>query len=785
MSSRYVLTHCSFIIFQNDGVDFFRLNMLRKKVLGVGTYSATLLVEDADKHNQLRVLRRINVSGWSDHDIAQTVGVYNAVHKTGPTQFRVAVDSVLLQNSFLNVLCDYCADGSLADYVERLKQPIPDVQVVSWMMVIVSAVMEVQAHGFPHCGISARNIFLVRSKNSQDSNPPASVVVALPLPLCCYLQRKRELASLENSSLACPPEVQQSDAYDLYKTDVWHVGFVAKELISAGESAANGERRAASLLALIEEMLDPNPATRLSIGDVIISLKTIQGEVNSSSSPTSLSTPGVEKLQQSTTPPRKVKPVSSVRPVLDSSSAHVQPAEAQWQKRAQAQFAELQSLQQRSAKGTSAGTDSAYFPAANTQGRKRSPSPQVPTSLHSPRSGSGPHLPPPPPLAEPLSPRQMRSGSKPRSRLNSTGLSSANHNTYEDPAALRRREIIEKEAAMKRAKHQEETKAAILAQKLHQEKMRALKNQRGKVGGGSQSVMSSEIRKSIRSWQQATSALEADQTVVISSQGGVSIYAKNRSGVGGGGDASSPMAAASHPGIHPPIGGDDDFDDMACGVVGGDDSPKSLVSGRPHEDYEHDDDDVVIRDVAFSNPPAPAPRPEQLGIEPLASTATSADKAPPVHSSIAQHQKPQAHQVVVAKVDHRHSAAISQQQSTAASRQHLEQQSHSNQRTREAIGVVATLEWSIDTLSLSLRQLMDPPVFEEVQAVVRDFSSKPASERFSCQTNADLLSALTNLLGDDEALASAVPLCCQLVALESVWRLSDDLLKLRSSSHAS
>jgi hypothetical protein len=106
------------------------------------------------------------------------------------------------------------------------------------------------------------------------------------------------------------------------------------------------------------------------------------------------------------------------------------------------------------------------------------------------------------------------------------------------------------------------------------------------------------------------------------------------------------------------------------------------------------------------------------------------------------------------------------------------------QQQNPSIGIVATLEWSLDTLKKSLLELMDPPVFEEMYALVRDFATKPAGDRFSPKKNADLLSALTNLLGDDDALSAAIPLCCQLAALESVWRVSEDLLKMRSRAVA-
>jgi hypothetical protein len=788
--------------------------MLRKKVLGVGTYSATLLVEDTENGNQLRVLRRINVSGWGEQDCHQTVGVYNALHKTGRTAFRVTIDSVQLQNSFLNVLCEYCAEGSVADHLGRLKQPLATEMVVSWLLVIASSALETQSQGYPHCGINARNIFLRRSNrdtSGQAEHHQLGVLVGLPLPVCCYLQRKREMAGMESSAgSACPPEVLQSDVYDLHKSDVWHVGNVAKELLLAGCGAdvAGSSPRPPSLLALVDEMLEANAARRLPLTDVIASLTTIQQEVGSGAS---IRTP---TAVQHVTPGRKGR-VGAPRPVLDSAAINTGAAvpssniDAVWQKRAQAQFAELQSLQQRSAKPAAsqqqppqsvaaAATDSsapapAYQPggysnsstmqmhhAQPQQRRHRSPSPQAPvTSLSSPRAGAQPlvaaslllhhhQFSPAATMssagveAAALSPRPTRSSSKPRVGMRGAA---APQQLFEDPAAMRRREAIEKEAATKRAKQLEESRVALQAQKLHQEKMKALQSQRGKVGVGGHAI-STEIRKSIRSWQQASAVVggsETDHNVVISSEGGVAIYSKYPR------NANLPRGEVEDPPGSP-------MSDMASPPAG--DGECSEGSGE-------------------ANPPratAKVYRPMSTALLPKGDSNAGNDVSPPRQhqpSALVPRPAPPVSGEAPVKTAGgmqpvaRELALLADEPTTSSgaifvSKQPPSQQQHQHP-SRATIGVIATLEWSLDTLTSSLRHLMDPPVFDEMHCIIREFASRPASDRYSAKVNADLLSALTNLLGDDEALSAAIPLCCQLVALESVWRLSEDLLKMRSS----
>ncbi|PWV07576.1 hypothetical protein C3747_100g71 [Trypanosoma cruzi] len=118
--------------------------MIRKRVLGVGASSATMLVQDTEANGVLRVLKRINVSSWNAADVTETLEMYKTIARA-KISYVAEVHMTMLQGYFLSLVITYYAGGDLESYLEDGSgSPFEESKVVRWLLVMARVVEQVQ-----------------------------------------------------------------------------------------------------------------------------------------------------------------------------------------------------------------------------------------------------------------------------------------------------------------------------------------------------------------------------------------------------------------------------------------------------------------------------------------------------------------------------------------------------------------------------------------------------------------------------------------------------------------
>lgn len=251
--------------------------MIRKRVLGVGVNSATLLVQDADDGNALRVLRRLNVSDWQKAEVEATVQLYESIkRKSASMPHVVHIYTVLLQNTFLNIVMGFCEGGDLAEYLQNNKKTFPEMTVFRWLLVLAQALKELQNKANAcFYGLALDHVF-IDAFSEDEGAVPARLRMGLPISKRTYfttLDEKQRTGSSSQIALDYPPEVLKDRQYHPLLSDIWHLGRTADQLLTMvnipSASRSPGAQR------LLEKMLSKRVENRPSVDQVITAMSVL------------------------------------------------------------------------------------------------------------------------------------------------------------------------------------------------------------------------------------------------------------------------------------------------------------------------------------------------------------------------------------------------------------------------------------------------------------------------------------------------------------------------------
>ncbi|KAG5500495.1 hypothetical protein JKF63_03589 [Porcisia hertigi] len=267
--------------------------MIRKKVLSIGSNTATLLVQDTEANGALCVLRRVNVSGWTDGQVSAAVQMYRELQRRRLRGF-VPIHTVLIQGTFLSVVASYALEGDVTSLIdEESGNSFEEASVLRWLCACALAIRQLHAHGLFFPGLTTDRLLL-----DHQTGGTANLLLGVPLPLPIYYaqfcERKKNGVRVE---LDYPPEViaaavaqpvhSNGDAsnntidgggYHPTLSDVWCLGRLGVVLFTAKGSAL--AQRSGGARQLLSRMMANEPATRPSMESVVESLLALAGKVS-------------------------------------------------------------------------------------------------------------------------------------------------------------------------------------------------------------------------------------------------------------------------------------------------------------------------------------------------------------------------------------------------------------------------------------------------------------------------------------------------------------------------
>lgn len=267
--------------------------MIRKKVLSIGSTSATLLVQDTEAGGALRVLRRVSVAGWPEVEVSAAGRMYEELRQARLRGF-VPIHTVLLQSSFLSVVASYAAEGDVTTLIEEEESsPLEETSVLRWLGACAMALRQLHASKLFFPGLTTDRLFV-----DHNTGGSANVLLGVPLPLPVYFAQLQERTKAGvHVQLDYPPEVLAvSDpsnggsasvstgssgravvGYHPTLSDVWCLGRLGVVLLTA--KGTNMARRSGSTRQLLSRMMADEAATRPSMDSVVQSLVALAGSV--------------------------------------------------------------------------------------------------------------------------------------------------------------------------------------------------------------------------------------------------------------------------------------------------------------------------------------------------------------------------------------------------------------------------------------------------------------------------------------------------------------------------
>ena len=316
-------------------------------MLGIGAASATMLVEDTGAQ-ELRVLKRINVSGWEPSESQRIADVLLQIAQVsnstmfGTRPSLITVHSVTVQNAFVNVLSEYFTEGDLGSLLNKTSTPLSATACLNYTNDIALGLREIHLMGISHCCVQLDRVYV--------REPQVSVCLGLPSVPKLYLQRAEShlggspptspLSSRITESI--PPELlaahrsgHVSDVPITMCIDLWHLGYIVKQLIhhrrTPGDVLAPKEDVLLDRLrSLSDALLSEDPTQRPAIEHVIERVQSIAQMTHSKLHNTSMQSPNssssnLNRSRGSAAPgasqshPRDSSPVSQPRDVASTS----------------------------------------------------------------------------------------------------------------------------------------------------------------------------------------------------------------------------------------------------------------------------------------------------------------------------------------------------------------------------------------------------------------------------------------------------------------------------------
>ncbi|GET90089.1 hypothetical protein, conserved [Leishmania tarentolae] len=266
--------------------------MIRKKVLSIGSNSATLLVQDTEAGGALRVLRRMNVAEWAAEEVSSAVRMYEELQKRRLRGF-VPIHTVLVQSSFLSVVASYASEGDVTTLIEEEEyNALEEANILRWLCACALAIRQLHLHHLFFPGLTGDRLFV-----DHHTGGSANLLLGVPLPLpVYYAQLQERKKNGVHVALDYPPEVlaaiathpvnsgegaknntRSGSGYHPTLSDVWCLGRLGVVLLTA--KGTNMARRSGTTRQLLSRMMADVPTTRPSMESVVQSLVALAGNV--------------------------------------------------------------------------------------------------------------------------------------------------------------------------------------------------------------------------------------------------------------------------------------------------------------------------------------------------------------------------------------------------------------------------------------------------------------------------------------------------------------------------
>ncbi|RNF10704.1 putative serine/threonine protein kinase [Trypanosoma rangeli] len=775
-------------LYTNTRVEIWE--MLRKKVLGIGASSATILVQDTVSNGELRVLKRINVSSWKPSDVTETHETYKAL-LNAQVVYMAKLHMVMLQGSFLNTVTTYYARGDLEAYIEDgSRNPFDEATTVRWLLVIARVVEQVhQLRGGCFYGLSLDRIFF--------ADDALEVRVGLPMPRLLYFKwlsdREALGAAVEREY---PPEAVNEHRYEANVSDVWHLGLVGMKLLSAHTSYFS---RSTKLRSIITSMMEPSAQRRLTLAEVVWELTKLVGGDNVPQLPEALVGPTSPRhftaavscgmTAQATAPSTDNSTADEANEKNGNNFSYELPAQCEvlrtpnttargararlhsnWHRRAMEQFEELQRLN-----ASSPGRSGACSP---TLRRSRSLSSGAGTPcLRSSRNTAAT-----PPASRMLktparfTERNSRDSFDNAATRSRTATDMVQNMLREQEKEQQRREALRQEQKARRWKQQEKDREALNVHQNHLDNMKKIRSNLDKE-------TKHDIRRHIKNWKKQR-ALLPNGNVIVNKEDGVAVFApKHRPPpaleVSLTKDHEKDLAAITTLDSERskrivPISTFTSSRRPASVPVGSHLSPPRVVPSRCAAIYHESGvgpRTPKTRAMLVSTPP------------PLSSALTSNDAFSTTSPKTTNHGSlifPTGKELVGRSPVSLSSADLFDFPLAQRSNEVVQYSPRSNGRAREG-SLLSSLDASVTNLKNSLAKLLaNHDRYVEVIDVVNAFVVRPEADRCNPNLNVAFMNTLRNLLDNEQQFLAAAPLCAQLMALQGFLK-RPTLVKKRDS----
>ncbi|XP_028435618.1 serine/threonine-protein kinase Nek11 [Perca flavescens] len=255
-----------------------RYSILRS--LGRGSFGSVYLVRDnrASDGEQLKVLKQIPLGDLRPDETVratQEAQLLSGLHHPAILSFY---HSFLERDAFC-IVTEFCQDRDLdckLEEVRREGRSLPETQVVDWLVQLLLGLHYMHARRVLHRDLKAKNIFLKRN-----------LVKIGDFGVSCLLMGSCDLATtFTGTPYYMSPEVLNHQGYDS-KSDIWALGCLLYEMcvlshafqapsflavamkIVEGETPALPARYSADLNAVLQRMLQKDPASRPSAAELL------------------------------------------------------------------------------------------------------------------------------------------------------------------------------------------------------------------------------------------------------------------------------------------------------------------------------------------------------------------------------------------------------------------------------------------------------------------------------------------------------------------------------------
>ncbi|KAF8283134.1 Flagellum attachment zone protein 20 [Trypanosoma cruzi] len=776
--------------------------MIRKRVLGAGASSATMLVQDTESNGVLRVLKRINVSSWNAADVTETLEMYKTIARA-KISYVAEVHMTMLQGYFLSLVITYYAGGDLESYLEDGSgSPFEESKVVRWLLVMARVVEQVQSlTGGYFYGLSPDRVFFA------DGEP--GICVGLPMPRYLYFKWLMDREALGVAvEREYPPEVVNERKYKPMVSDVWHLGLLGMKMLSAHTSYSS---RSSGIRSIISAMVEQSVDCRLTIAGVVRRLTEILDGQNA---------PRPFATQRSPTPslgPDKLKSYGAglyaTAPSTEGSTGdenngsngncincnipaknEVAPApntsqrvsrmrlQESWHRRAMEQFEELQRLNASSPVGRSRGCS----PTARSR-RSRSAGVGLSQSTSAMDMASTAPSPQDIRISGQFQARSPRSFSAKVTKGRTNPTSVVQNALKQHMEEQRRRDAIWQGQETRRLRKQEKERAL---QNFHQNHVEKLRKIRSKRDEGTKN----DIRMHIKQWRDQTRVL-ADENVIVNREGDVSVFVPKNG-------RPPPAAATTAP--PPPMSsvgtlGRKDKEKDPLAVRAGESKELKEVEGIPVLALPHRATSVPVgsRTTPPSmGPPRFAALYRESGVSPRVpqTRAKVVSTPPPVGTirgtrGILSISSPRsangrslsffagagAIEMPPPLLDPESILDTSVAQET----EEVDPFSLSNSGPRDETSLFFSLNGSIKALNESISSLLaNHHKHWEVIVAMDKFLMRSEAERCNPRLNAVFMSTLRGILNDEQLFLAAAPLFVQLMALRGLLK-KNSLAKTR------